>query len=110
MSTRAAICNVHHRPSRQKLIAAIEQAAPLGNVATILKIVDVPGLRQRDERGFDAARKAHAQLSFEIQAVERSAEARRARAQQRGRDNAALLSGAGSVVMSFVTLMLDSGR
>lgn len=101
---------IHHRPSRQKLIAAIEQAAPLGNVATILKIVDVPGLRQRDERAFSAARNVHAQLSFEIQAIERGVEARRARAQQRGRDNAALLSAAGSVAMSFLTLMLDNGR
>jgi|GEM_PF-1722998 len=101
---------IHHRPTRQKLIGAIEQALPLGSVATLLKIVDVPGLRQRDERGFNVAKGEHARLAFDIQAIERSAEARRARAQQRGRDNAALLSGAGSVVMSFLTLMLDNGR
>ncbi len=101
---------IHHRPSRQKLHAAIDKAIPAGNIATLVKIVDVPGLRQRDERGFGMARSAHTQLAFDIQAIERSVEARRARALQLGRDNAALLSGAGSVLMSFLTLMLDNGR
>lgn len=101
---------IHYRPIRQALVGAVEQAIPQGNVARILKIIDVPGLRQRDERGFAAAKAEHAQLLADIQAIERSAEARRARAMQRGRDNAALLAGAGSVVMSFLTLMLDNGR
>ena len=101
---------IHYRPIRQVLVGAVEQAIPQGNVARILKIIDVPGLRQRDERGFAAAKAEHAQLLADIQAIERSAEARRARAMQRGRDNAALLAGAGSVVMSFLTLMLDNGR
>jgi len=101
---------IHHRPTRQRLNAAIDQAVPQGSVASILKIVDVIGLKQRDERGFAAAKSEHMQLTRDIQAVERSAETRRAYARQRGRDNAALLSGAGAVVMSFLTLMLDNGR
>lgn len=107
---RRVATQIHHRPTQQRINAAIEQAVPQGSVASILKIVDVIGLKQRDERGFAAAKAEHAQLARDIIAVERSAEARRAQAQQRGRENAAMLSGAGAVVMSFLTLMLDNGR
>jgi serine/threonine protein kinase len=101
---------IHHRPSRQALHEGIDRAVPSGSIATILKLVDMPTLKSRDDQGFTWAKSEHGRLQFEIRAIESSAEARRQRARQRARDNAALLCGAGSLVVMFLTLFLDSGQ
>lgn len=101
---------IHHRPSRQALRDAIERAVPTGSIATILKLVDMPSLKPRDDQGFTWARSEHARLQFEIRAIESTAEARRQRARQRARDNAAVLCGAGSLIVMFLTLFLDTGQ
>src|SRR5258708_12392065 len=75
---------------------AIDRAVPLGNVAAILKAVDIPGLRSRDHRGFVAAKTGWARLQFEAVAIERNTDIRRERGRLRGRENAAFPPPSGS--------------
>jgi hypothetical protein len=99
-----------HRPTRQHMLEAIERAIPAGSVAGVLKAVDVPGLKGKDDRGFGGAKTNWAQLQVEIAAIQRDAGVRRERARVRGRDNAAFVSGAGSLLAMFITLFLDSAK
>jgi hypothetical protein len=99
-----------HRPTRQVMIEAIDRALPAGNVASILKAVDTPGLKTRDSRAFALAKSAWMRLQLEALTIERSSEIRRERAWRRGRDNAALASGAGAFLAMFITLFLDSAK
>jgi len=102
--------NFHHRPSRQQMLEIIDRALPAGNVAAILKAIDVPGLKVRDHRAFAGARQEWTRLQLEANGIERNAENRRARARMRGRENAAFVSGAGSLLAMVVTLFLDTPR
>ncbi len=101
---------MHYRPLRQRVVETIDRAVPAGSVATILRAIDLPGLKARDEAGFANARSHWVRLELEMRAIERNVEARRTRARRRGRDNAALAAGAGSVFALLLTLLLDSAR
>ena len=100
----------HYRLIRERIGAIIDRAVPAGNVAAILKAVDIPGLKMRDERGYLAAKTTWMRLQIEAAAIARNTEMRRNRARLRGRENAAFAAGAGSLLVMFATLFLDSAR
>jgi hypothetical protein len=100
----------HYRPLRQRVLETIDRAVPAGSVATILRTVDMPGLKARDDTGFLNARQQWVRWELEARAVDRNAEARRERARRRGRDNAALASGAGALFTFIITLLMGSAR
>lgn len=102
--------NFHHRPTRKQMLDVIDRALPAGNVATILKAIDLPGLKVRDHQAFAGARREWMRLQLETTSIERNADSRRERARARGRENAAFVSGAGSLLAMVVTLFLDSPR
>jgi serine/threonine protein kinase len=101
---------MHYRPLRQRVLETIDRAVPAGSVATILRAIDMPDIKIRDDTGFVNARSQWVRLELEARAVERNTEARRERARRRGSDNAALASGAGSIFTFIITLFLDSAR
>lgn len=99
-----------HRPTRQLMLDTIDRALSTGGIAAILKAVDSPGLKVRDSRAFAQARSGWMRLQLEATMIERNGEMRRERAWRRGRDNAALASGAGAFLAMFLTLFLDSAK
>lgn len=101
---------MHYRPLRQRVLETIDRAVPAGSIAAILRAIDMPGLKVRDDTGFISARSQWVRLELEARAVERNTEVRRMRARRRGRDNAALAAGAGSLFAFLITLFLDSAR
>ncbi|MBV8537603.1 MAG: hypothetical protein JO128_18550 [Alphaproteobacteria bacterium] len=100
----------HHRPTRQLMLETIDRAVQAGGIAPILKAVDTPGVKVRDERAFTLAKSGYMRLQLEATMIERAKEMRRERAWRRGRDNAAFASGAGSLLAMFITLFLDSAK
>jgi hypothetical protein len=107
---RQVAANYRYAPIRQRMNEVIDRAVPSGNIAAIVKTVDVPGLRLRDERGFAAAKGEWVRLQLETASIERNGDMRRERARLRGRENAAFAAGAGSLLAMFATLFLDSAK
>ncbi len=102
--------NYRYRPIRQRMNEVIDRAVQSGNIAAIVKTIEVPGLRLRDQRGFAAAKTEWRRLQQEAASIERSRDIRRERARLRGRENAAFAAGAGSLLAMFATLFLDSAK
>jgi hypothetical protein len=101
---------IHHRPTRKLLLEGIDRAVPAGSIPLVLKVVDFPELKPRDHLAFTTAKARWAQREFEIRAIRNNIEMRRERAWRRGRDNVALASGFGAILIMLLTLFLDAGQ
>lgn len=107
---RRIALRIHHRPTRKHLTDMIDQAAPTGFAATVLRAVDIAGLHQRDDQGYAAARATWAQVEFELRGIANAVEQRRARARRRGRENIAFASSAASLFALLATFFFAPGK
>lgn len=100
--------SIHHRPTRKELTARVEAAIPEGNITAVYKALAIDGLKDADNRGFDAAKTGWERLESEIWAIEREAERLRLNALRRGRDNVPVAAGAGGMLAFLLTLFTDA--
>ena len=102
--------SIHHRPTRKELTERIEAALPEGNITAVFKALAIDGLKDADNRGFDAAKSGWERIESEIWTIEREAERLRMHAWKRGRDNVPVASGFGAMFAFLLTLFTNSLR
>jgi hypothetical protein len=102
--------SIHHRPTRKELTSRVEAAIPEGNILAVYKALAIDGLKDADNRGFDAAKSGWERIESEIWAIEREAERLRLIAWRKGRDNVPVAAGAGGILAFLLTLFTDALR
>jgi len=102
--------SIHHRPTRKELSDRIDAALPDGNITALFKALAIDGLKDADNRGFDAAKTSWERVESEIWAIQRETERIRMHAWKRGRDNVPVASGFGAMFAFLVTLFTNSLR
>lgn len=101
MHLRPAITNFHDRATRRALERELPQAIRTGSLVEMYRLLDHPEIRNRDEKGFVAARHAYATARQRIADLE-AGQDKKEDIDRVGKQTAALLSvllGFGSIIL-----------